>query len=238
MIRAFGKLRQKLLSGGIVARYLGYAAGEILLIVGGILIALRINDWAEDRKNRRFEVETLAQIHRNLELDYAALAEVRDNRRRAVASIDRVLAIEQPAGENQDLQYWLADAIHFDRFHSITNAYEVLKSRGLHLVENDELRLHLGIYYDGWGEEIGEHYQDLEFAFFEIWMPMLREDFSGFAFHQHARPADPAAFVADRRVRNSLRLERDNHESAAEHTERMMAVNGRLRQLIETDTRR
>ena len=33
-------------------RYLGYAAGEILLVIAGILIALRIDTWHEQRQVR------------------------------------------------------------------------------------------------------------------------------------------------------------------------------------------
>ena len=43
-------LRQKLFTEGKLVRYLGYAVGEVVLIIVGILFALKINDWNEDRK--------------------------------------------------------------------------------------------------------------------------------------------------------------------------------------------
>ena len=46
----FRVLRRKLLEEGKLVRYLTYALGEIVLIVLGILFALKINDWNEDRK--------------------------------------------------------------------------------------------------------------------------------------------------------------------------------------------
>lgn len=46
----FRSIRQKLFNEGKLLRYLGYAVGEIALIIVGILMALKINDWNEDRK--------------------------------------------------------------------------------------------------------------------------------------------------------------------------------------------
>lgn len=43
-------LRQKLFNEGKLVRYLGYAIGEVLLIIAGILLSLKIYDWNEDRK--------------------------------------------------------------------------------------------------------------------------------------------------------------------------------------------
>ena len=40
-------------------KYARYAIGEILLVVVGILIALQINTWNEERKNKKFEDEIL-----------------------------------------------------------------------------------------------------------------------------------------------------------------------------------
>ncbi|SHH34847.1 DUF6090 family protein [Winogradskyella jejuensis] len=51
MIKFFRKIRQKLLSENKFSKYLIYAIGEIVLVVIGILIALQINNWNENRKN-------------------------------------------------------------------------------------------------------------------------------------------------------------------------------------------
>lgn len=50
MIKFFRNIRQRLLNEGKVTRYLTYAIGEIVLVVIGILIALQINNWNEQRK--------------------------------------------------------------------------------------------------------------------------------------------------------------------------------------------
>ncbi|MBT8316904.1 MAG: hypothetical protein HKP59_04710 [Lutibacter sp.] len=51
MIKFFKKIRQNLLSEGKTGKYFKYAIGEIILVVIGILIALGINNWNENRKD-------------------------------------------------------------------------------------------------------------------------------------------------------------------------------------------
>jgi len=49
MIKFFRKIRQKLLSENKFSKYLIYAIGEIILVVIGILIAISINNWNQNR---------------------------------------------------------------------------------------------------------------------------------------------------------------------------------------------
>ena len=49
MIKFFRKIRQGLLTDNKFSKYLLYAVGEILLVVIGILIALQINTWNENK---------------------------------------------------------------------------------------------------------------------------------------------------------------------------------------------
>ncbi|MFD2823404.1 hypothetical protein ACFS5M_06960 [Lacinutrix iliipiscaria] len=49
MIKFFRKIRQKLLSENKFSKYLMYAIGEIILVVIGILIALQINNFNQER---------------------------------------------------------------------------------------------------------------------------------------------------------------------------------------------
>ncbi|MGB5372105.1 MAG: DUF6090 family protein, partial [Flavobacteriaceae bacterium] len=55
MLKFFRKIRQQLLVKNNISKYLLYAIGEIVLVVIGILIALQINNWNEDRKDRAKE---------------------------------------------------------------------------------------------------------------------------------------------------------------------------------------
>ncbi len=50
MIKFFRNIRRKLATENKVASYLRYAIGEVILVVVGILIALQVNNWNEERK--------------------------------------------------------------------------------------------------------------------------------------------------------------------------------------------
>ena len=52
MIKFFRKIRYDLMEKNKTANYLKYAIGEIVLVVIGILIALQINNWNEERKDQ------------------------------------------------------------------------------------------------------------------------------------------------------------------------------------------
>ena len=53
MINFFRKIRENMVKENRVSKYILYAIGEIVLVVIGILIALSINNWNEQKKNRR-----------------------------------------------------------------------------------------------------------------------------------------------------------------------------------------
>ncbi len=53
MIKFFRRFRQKLLSENKFSKYLLYAIGEIILVVIGILIALQINNWNNNRLDQK-----------------------------------------------------------------------------------------------------------------------------------------------------------------------------------------
>ncbi len=64
MIKFFRNIRKNLLNEGKTTRYFKYAIGEIVLVVIGILIALSINNWNENRKeeNRLLNIYSLIYI--------------------------------------------------------------------------------------------------------------------------------------------------------------------------------
>ena len=233
MLRIFNTVRQQLVREGKLGRYIGYALGEVVLIVIGILIAFQIDEWANDRSERRFEQQTLSQIRINLQTDHEALSAILRARLKAVQSIDKILAIENPDKPDDNLELWLSDVMQFDRFHSLSSAYEVLKSRGLDIVRNNELRTTLGVYYDSWAKQIQQENHDIERGFMNHWIPVIIADIEDFDWEVVARPYDATALLNDRRFLNTLKIEQDNHEGAAENLEDMIKINEQLQGLID-----
>jgi len=69
MIKFFRHIRQKLLSQGKTGTYFKYAIGEIVLVVIGILIALQINNWNENRKSAEIRKNYYKQVLQDLKKD-------------------------------------------------------------------------------------------------------------------------------------------------------------------------
>ena len=68
-MKFFRKLRQQLLGGQKFRKYLLYALGEIALVVIGILIALQVNNWNEQRKEQKELDGYLSTISKNINRD-------------------------------------------------------------------------------------------------------------------------------------------------------------------------
>lgn len=66
MIKFFRKIRQNLLNEGKTTKYLKYAIGEIVLVMIGILLALQVNNWNQDRQLKLKEKNILLELKRDL----------------------------------------------------------------------------------------------------------------------------------------------------------------------------
>jgi len=69
VIKFFRRIRQNLIETGKTSKYLKYAIGEIILVVIGILIALSINNWNEERKTNNQLRGYLSSIAKNIQSD-------------------------------------------------------------------------------------------------------------------------------------------------------------------------
>ncbi len=81
MIKLFRNIRKKLIMENKTSkpaspssRYFKYAIGEIVLVVIGILIALQINNWNEDRKEKAIVKSLLQNIRYDLIADTLAFS--------------------------------------------------------------------------------------------------------------------------------------------------------------------
>ncbi len=76
MIKFFRRIRQRLVSENKFSKYLFYALGEIILVVIGILIALGINNWNENRKTEERITQFLIGLKSDLKNDLSEIEKV------------------------------------------------------------------------------------------------------------------------------------------------------------------
>ena len=69
MKRFFNKKRLDFMKKDKMIDYLKYSLGEILLIMLSILLALKINNWNQDRKDEKYLQEVYYQMHKDLQND-------------------------------------------------------------------------------------------------------------------------------------------------------------------------
>lgn len=67
MIQFFRRIRQKLLSENKFSKYLLYAIGEIVLVMIGILMALQVNTWNQERINAKEEQRIFQDLGEELQ---------------------------------------------------------------------------------------------------------------------------------------------------------------------------
>ncbi|MFN1836049.1 DUF6090 family protein [Balneola sp. MJW-20] len=91
MIQFLRKIRQTLVMENKTGKYFKYAIGEIVLVVIGILIALQINNWNEERKARVEERELLTNLSVSFTNKLAELEDKNAGRIENIENINRLL---------------------------------------------------------------------------------------------------------------------------------------------------
>ncbi len=132
-------------------KYLKYAIGEILLVVIGILIALGINSWNQQRLETIEEVSTLesmkkdfidskANIENTIELQKRTLSYTKE-----LAGIMYAKTIETPIDSIG--KYIVSGALSYWRVEPLTGTYDALIGSGkISIIKNKELSRKLAVY--------------------------------------------------------------------------------------------
>jgi hypothetical protein len=150
MINFFRKIRKKLLTQNKVSKYLLYALGEILLVVVGILIALQVNNWNEDRSSRQFEIRMLTEIRKALSDDLGIcqlLKERNEAKLQGIQEMLQMVASKESYPDTVILKLYNKMTISFYLIYN-KGPYETIKSVGLDKISNDSVRSGLTTIYE------------------------------------------------------------------------------------------
>ena len=150
MIKFFRHIRRSLIQENKMGKYFKYAIGEILLVMVGILLALQVNNWNENRKAKTFEENMLSEIYETLNSDIEIFGRFEERIRNKDSAIDNLLYAragkkEFTNAELKDDVFWAGASILFSYN---DGPYEALKSSGLDKIRTDSLRYRLTDYYE------------------------------------------------------------------------------------------
>ena len=127
MIKFFRKIRYNLMSENKTSKYLKYAIGEIVLVVIGILIALQINNWNEEKKVNSSINSHLIILKQNLKEDQTQLKSLRQNMKDNIQFANSLLSqIKTIESINPDNKKYLLNLILEFQFSPNTNAIETI----------------------------------------------------------------------------------------------------------------
>lgn len=180
MLPFFRRIRKQLADDNKFWQYTRYAIGEILLVVIGILIALQINNWNEQRKKREDELTILKELYSTLIGDLQHQEDMIRINHASMDAADYLLGYFE-----QDLPYMDTLALCFTAAHSRAHglarahAYENAKRHGLDFMKTDSLKILLTWTYEvntSWLEELNTRNNQYEN---ETVFPLLTSLFNG-----------------------------------------------------------
>jgi len=128
MLTFFRQIRKGLLEGDATSKYMLSAIGEIALVVIGILIALQINNWNEDRQKQIQLEETLRLIVSDIDSDLPRVTQNINRIKWRIAIIDSVVNDLIPNERLYNCFYCLTANGFTDDFVHTNTGNEILKS--------------------------------------------------------------------------------------------------------------
>ncbi len=192
-------------------KYMRYAIGEIVLVVIGIVIALQINNWNENRKEAIFEKKVLKEIQSSLRDNINFLNRGIRRNNAAIYSCRIILNhFEKNLPYHDSLDYHFSVSLEWFRPSMNNPAYEGLKSYGLHVIKNDTIREKLADIYEWEYMEILNERQD-EYFFGTI-APILTELFESYKVRGPMKPYNYTKLKDSKKYQHILRTLISNRE--------------------------
>lgn len=173
-----------------LGRYLLYAIGEILLVMIGILLALQVNNWNENKKLRAEEINLLTELGENLA---ACIEELGSDIAFNKLTIEKykelmtAVKLDLPYSPKLDSAFMM---IHdWESPYLTFTAYEVLKSKGVELIHNDSLRMSVVNLYENVFAYLIDDYDRTEWNYHQsVVMPFSSRHMESNVHNYGARP--------------------------------------------------
>ncbi len=132
-------------------KYLLYAIGEIALVVIGILIALQIGTWNDERRDRKLEQVYYCKLLEDVTQDQVLVNKLMAENQERIAWVNQSIhVLQQKEVDREKLAIAMRGSINLIRFNfkPSLSAFEDLKSSGkLEIIKDLELKKKLLSYY-------------------------------------------------------------------------------------------
>ena len=151
MIKFFRKIRKNLVAENRFSKYLLYAIGEIILVVIGILIALQINNWNEDKNARKIEVKLLEELKEDLiKTKEDLVTDINKTVNLAKMTDSIYLLIHDTSAPKQDfkLQIPASYLTETPLLYAKLSAYKSIEANGINIISNDAIRSKITELYE------------------------------------------------------------------------------------------
>jgi hypothetical protein len=151
-MKIFRKQRLQLAAENNATKYLRYAIGEILLVVIGILIALQVNNWNDNRKNNKESRGALLSLQEDFQDNMVQIkktAHLVDVETHYTHSLISVIDKDSLTINPDSLGLYLTvGASSWSRVKTVSSTYDALSGAGkLDLIQNKKLRKLLAEFY-------------------------------------------------------------------------------------------
>ena len=206
MLKFFRRIRRRLLAENRLRNYSLYAIGEILLVVIGILIALQINTWNEDRKSRSQEASLLVKLADDIASNQQQIQQTMAYDSSSLQAIEELFRLlEQDRPYTDSVPVLLRRAVSSWPPLLTSSTMETIRAKGVDIIQSDSIRQQvLNLYDVGYDAlermyELDERSADVELRY---WLQHFRLDNQGFT------PNNYAAIRQDPQLLNILSLRR------------------------------
>jgi hypothetical protein len=213
MIKFFRKIRQKMLTENKFSKYLIYAIGEIVLVMIGILLAVQVNNWNNNRIQSKKESNYIEQINSEFLLNRIQFDNVSHHHFKAYNNTKKIISL-MPIDINtvniDSLSLYIAGS--FDNFtfnpqqstiNSLTN------TSSFEIISNLELRELL----QNWNEIVNDYNEEEIMSreyFYDSYIPHMGKHISFINFIRGKNVFDKSnidlSFLEDTEFENTVAL--------------------------------
>jgi hypothetical protein len=147
MLKFFRRIRQNLLLQDKTSRYFKYAIGEIVLVMIGILLALQVNTWNEQRKLNNEEQHLLEDLLSEFHLNLENLKDnmfINKNNQKAVVGLLDLIQQKKIKGDTNKIDSLFMVVFSYGSFNTTSGVLnEIINSGKLRVIKDATLRNNL-----------------------------------------------------------------------------------------------